>query len=149
MAEIIRTSSENADFIALVQKLDADLTARNGSEQEFYNQFNKIAPIKYVVVVYKDHLPIACGAIKAFDHQTMEVKRMFVEPAYRGKGLAALVLSELEKWTAELSYIRCVLETGAQMHPAIALYQKNHYHRIPNYGQYAGVENSVCFEKIL
>jgi hypothetical protein len=55
----------------------------------------------------------------------------------------------LEIWSGELSYSRCVLETGKKQPEAIALYQKSAYRKIPNYGQYADVENSVCFEKKL
>jgi GNAT superfamily N-acetyltransferase len=56
---------------------------------------------------------------------------------------------ELEKWVKELSYSKCILETGKRQPEAIALYQKNGYHIIPNYGQYIGMENSVCFKKEL
>ncbi len=79
----------------------------------------------------------------------MEVKRMYTVPTHRGKGLASQVLNELEKWAGELSYKSCLLETGIKQPEAIRLYQKNGYRIIPNYGQYAGVENSVCFEKHL
>ena len=79
----------------------------------------------------------------------MEVKRMYTLPEYRGKGLAAMVLSDLEKWASELAYKRCVLETGKRQPEAIKLYEKNGYQVTPNYGQYIGIENSVCFEKPL
>jgi putative acetyltransferase len=59
------------------------------------------------------------------------------------------VLAELEAWAAELGYPKCVLETGKRQPEAIALYEKQGYQRISNYGQYIGVENSVCFEKVL
>ena len=77
----------------------------------------------------------------------MEIKRMFTLAGSRGKGLASLVLKELESWAAEMLYEKCILETGKKQPEAIRLYQKNGYKLIPNYGQYAGVENSVCFEK--
>lgn len=77
----------------------------------------------------------------------MEVKRMYTLPESRGKGIAARILSELEEWAAELAYQRCVLETGKRQLEAIALYRKHGYQVVANYGQYADVENSVCFEK--
>jgi GNAT superfamily N-acetyltransferase len=58
-------------------------------------------------------------------------------------------LKALENWAREMSYSRCVLETGIRQPDAIALYKKNSYTLIPNYGQYIGVENSLCFEKYL
>jgi len=149
MIHITRTDSDNPHFIELVKHLDAHLAERDGNEHTFYAQFNKIDQIKHVVLVYEDSLPVSCGAIKEYAPDAMEVKRMFTLPAHRGKGIATLVLSELEKWAAELSYQRCVLETGKRQPEAIALYQKNGYHLIPNYGQYIGVENSVCFEKTI
>ena len=79
----------------------------------------------------------------------MEVKRMYTLPGYRGKGYASKILAELENWAAEMSYGKCVLETGKKQPEAIQLYTRNNYTIIPNYGQYAGIENSVCFEKIL
>ena len=147
MIKITRTDSDNRDFIDLVKQLDAELAERDGSEHSFYSQFNKIDRIKHAVVAYEDDKPIACGAIKEYGPTTMEVKRMYTLPELRGKGIAAKVLGELEKWAAELSYKKCVLETGKRQPEAIRLYTKNGYDRIANYGQYTGIENSVCFEK--
>jgi putative acetyltransferase len=149
MINIIRTTSENPDFIWLVKSLDADLAIKDGEDHAFYAQYNKIDKIKFVVVVYENESPIGCGAIKEFDTNTMEVKRMYVIPERRGKGYASKILMELEKWASELSFIRCVLETGKRQHDAIGLYKKSGYQVISNYGQYTGMENSVCFEKKL
>jgi putative acetyltransferase len=74
---------------------------------------------------------------------------MYVPPGYRKKGIATTILAELENWARELSCTRCVLETGKRQPEAIGLYKRNGYRLIPNYGQYAGVENSVCFGKEL
>ena len=149
MISLKRTSSEDKDFIDLVKCLDSDLAIRDGDDHAFYSQYNSISMIKYAVVVYLNDIPVGCGAIKKFDDTAMEVKRMYVSPQNRGKGIAAKVLTELEAWAKELGYKRCVLETGINQPEALALYQKNSYKRIPNYGQYANVENSFCFEKIL
>jgi len=149
MATIIRTDSENKDFVKLVRELDADLAKRDGKDHGFYAQFNKIDKIKYVVVAYEDAVPVGCGAIKEYASDTMEVKRMYTLPNRRGKGIATDVLRELEQWAAELSYSKCILETGKKQPEAIRLYEKNGYSRVPNYGQYAGIENSVCFKKMI
>jgi putative acetyltransferase len=149
MIIIVRTDSENQDFIELVKYLDADLAERDGEEHSFYAQFNKIDRIKYVVLAYENKHPLGCGAIKEYDPNTMEIKRMYVSPESRGKGIATKVLAELENWAAELEYKKCILETGKKQPEAIGLYKKNGYKIIPSYGQYADVENSVCFEKEL
>lgn len=147
MIKIIRTDSDNQDFVQLVKHLDADLAQRDGNEHSFYAQYNKIDKIKHVVLAYENDVPVACGAIKEYEPGTMEVKRMYTLPDRRGKGVASQVLRELESWASELSYRKCILETGKKQPEAIRLYQKNGYQSIPNYGQYSGIENSLCFEK--
>ena len=149
MIKIVRTSSENKDFIGLVKLLDADLAERDGDDHAFYHQFNKIDVIKHAIVLYENQKPLGCGAIKELDSTAMEVKRMYTSPEVRGKGFAIKILSELEKWAEELSYKKCVLETGKRQPEAIQLYTKSGYEMIPNYGQYKGIANSTCFEKIL
>ena len=149
MIRLVRTSSDNPDFIQLVKHLDADLAERDGKDHSFYAQFNKIDKIKHVVIAYENEEPVACGAIKEYAPGMMEVKRMYTSLESRGKGIASEVLRELENWASELSYERCILETGKKQPEAIRLYQKNGYKIIPNYGQYAGIENSLCFEKQL
>jgi putative acetyltransferase len=94
-------------------------------------------------------VPVGSGAIRELSPDTMEVKRMFVLPDRRGKGIASVILQALETWSTELGYKKCILETGKNQPEAIALYKKRHYKIIPNYGQYQSMDNSVCFEKEL
>lgn len=146
---LIRTNSGNIDFKQLVVLLDKDLAIRDGDEHAFYAQYNKIDAIKEVIVTYQNNIPVACGAIKPFSVTATEVKRMFVHPDYRKQGIAAKILTELEQWAVELGFTECVLETGKKQPEAIALYQKVGYQITQNYGQYIGVENSVCLAKSL
>lgn len=149
MIDLIRTNSENHDFIGLVKLLDADLAKRDGEDHSFYAQFNTVDKIRYVVLAYENEKVIGCGAIKEYEANTMEIKRMYVWPESRKHGIATKVLTELENWAIELSHAKCILETGKRQPEAIGLYKKNGYKPIPNYGQYAEAENSICFEKEL
>lgn len=149
MNKIIRTDSSNPTFISLVQLLDAELAERDGAEHSFYHQYNGIQLLQHVVVLFHEDIPIGCGAFKQIEADTIEVKRMYIIPDHRSKGLATMVLTALEEWAKEEGFITAVLETGKRQPEAIALYQKNGYVNIPNYGQYIGIENSVCFEKRL
>ncbi len=149
MIHCIRTNSENPDFKKLVTALDADLAIRDGEEHAFFSQFNKISTLKYAIVAYENATPVGCGAARDFSADAMEIKRMYVPPEHRGKGIASKLLKELEQWIKDLNYSRCVLETGKKQPEAIALYKKHGYQIIPPYGQYKNVENSVCFEKKL
>jgi len=147
MIRLKRTDSDNPDFIELVKHLDADLAERDGDQHSFYNQFNNVDKIKYVVIAYENDKPISCGGLKAYSSNTLEIKRMYTIPEWRGKSIATKILAELEIWAAELSFEKCVLETGKRQPEAIGLYKKNGYKLIANYGQYAEIENSLCFEK--
>ena len=149
MYKLIRTNSQNKDFIDLVKLLDEDLARRDGEDHSFYAQYNKLDNINHALVLYKNNLPVSIGAIKVFDAESMEVKRMYTLSDFRGQGLAKRVLFELENWAYELGYKRCVLETGKRQPEAINLYKKNGYKSISNYGQYIGIQNSLCFEKQL
>ncbi len=144
-----RTGSDDVAFQQLVNLLDAELAKRDGNEHAFYNQFNQINMLKNAVVLYRDDVPVGCGAIKEIAEHSVEVKRMYVVENNRGQGFASVILKELEAWAAELQYKKCVLETGKRQPEAISLYKKNGYRVIPNFGQYAAVDNSVCFEKTL
>jgi len=146
---LIRTNSENPDFTRLNKFLDAELAIRDGNDHSFYAQYNKIDKIKHVVLAFENDVAVGCGTIKEYQPGTMEIKRMFTIANCRGKGIAGKVLAELENWAAELGFEKCILETGLKQHEAISLYKKKGYKLIPNYGQYTGVENSVCFEKDL
>lgn len=146
---LVRTNSNNRDFIDLVLRLDSYLAESDGDEHDFYHQFNGIESLQHVILAYKNKKPVACGAIKEFEKEIVEIKRMYTSPENRRNGLGSIILNELEEWATELDYSKSILETGRRQPEAIALYKKNGYQIIENYGQYKGVDNSVCFEKIL
>ena len=147
MIDIVRTVEDNADFLSLVELLDAELRIRDGEEHGFYAQFNKPVGLGGVVIAFDDGEPVGCGAFKRYEEGVAEIKRMYIKPESRGRRIAALVLRELESWAAELGFTKCILETGHKQPEAIALYKREGYSVIPNYGQYAGVDNSVCMRK--
>lgn len=147
MTQLIRTNSNNQGFMDLIVLLDAYLAIKDGKDHAFYAQYNKTDSIQEVVVIYYNKEAVACGAIKKMDADRVEVKRMFTKENQRGQGFASQVLNELEAWAKELGYKKAVLETGKRQVEAIPFYLKNGYQIIPNYGQYAGIEGSICFEK--
>ena len=144
-----RTDSDNVYFREIVAMLDAFLAERDGRDHAFYAQFNKLDGIKNAVVCFDDDEPVGCGAYKQYDETTAEIKRMFVKPSYRAKGAATKVLQELEKWAISNNFSSAILETVKSQPEAFALYKKNGYTIIPNFGQYKNVEKSICMHKIL
>lgn len=147
--KLVRSTSQNPDFQMLVKALDAYLAVMDGDEHAFYDQYNKIDMLQHVVVAYIDGKPAGCGAIKAFSATQTEVKRMYVAPEFRKRGIAKALLSELETWARELGFTQCILETGKRQTEAVGLYPACGYVVTENYGQYVGVENSVCMQKSL
>jgi GNAT superfamily N-acetyltransferase len=147
MIRVIRSNPSDPDFIRLTGLLDEELTIIDGDEHAFYSQFNSVENISHAAIAYDNGHPVGCGSLKNFDDSSAEIKRMYVEPLYRNKGVGTRILMKLEDWAFELGYRYCVLETGLRQPDAIALYEKNGYNRIQNWGQYAGKENSVCFSK--
>lgn len=147
--QIIRTNSSNPDFQKLVIELDKVLAFLDGEQHGFFAQFNKIDAIQHVLVAYVNNEAVGCGAIKQYEEGIAEIKRMYVDENYRGKGIAGAILSELENWARELNFQTCILETGYKQERAVGLYKKSNYTIIPNYGQYKDVKESICFEKKL
>lgn len=144
-----RTTSADADFRKMVNALDDDLNQRNGDIQRQYDKYNKIDKINHAMVIYADGIPVGCGCFKPFDSETIEVKRMFVKPELRGRQLAARLLRELEIWALEEGFTGAVLETGVRQVEAQRLYSIAGYSKTENYGQYIGMEDSLCYRKQL
>jgi GNAT superfamily N-acetyltransferase len=146
--DLLRTTSDHPDFQLLAEQLEADLRVRDGDQHEYYAQLNQVDYMSQVLVAYEEERPVGCGALRAYDDATVELKRMFVVTADRGRGVATALLVELEKWSRELGYTACVLETGRNQPEAIAFYQKNNYQLIPPFGGYRDSPNSLCLKKI-
>ncbi|WP_202703419.1 GNAT family N-acetyltransferase [Flavobacterium sp. UGB4466] len=149
MISLKRTNSDDTDFKNLVVLLDQDLKIRDGEDHDFYNQFNKTDLIKHVVVFYENDIAVGCGAFREKEKDTVEIKRMFVHPDFRKRGIASQVLAELERWAKEIKYSNTILETGKNQPEAISLYQKLGYTIIPNYPPYEKMDNSVCMKMTL
>ena len=147
--KVKRTVNNDPDFILLTDQLNELLSIVDGEDHAYYSKFNHLNVLDEVVVIYNDDQPIACGALKKFDLERAEVKRMFTIDSFRGQGVAKKILDELELWAREIGYSKIVLETGAKLESAVKLYDGYGYQRIANYGQYIGLETSVCFEKQL
>ncbi len=146
---ILKTDSKNTDFIKLINLLDNDLNNRYGELQKQYDKHNKVDYINDVVIIYRDKVPVACGAFKEHDSNSVELKRIFVVKEHRRQGLAKLIVSKLEELAESRGYEYAVLETGKKQDEAINLYKSFGYSIIPNYEPYVGNDNSICMQKSL
>jgi putative acetyltransferase len=148
MLRLLRTTSDHNDFKKLTALFDEYLVGIDGDEKDFFAQYNQIY-LDHVVICYDNGIAVGCGAFKVYEPQVIEVKRMFVHPEHRNKGVAGQVLTELESWATALNFTTSILETSIKLENAIGLYKKFGYTITENYGQYKGVESSVCMKKII
>ena len=103
----------------------------------------------FFVAFADDGTALGCGGLRQLDDTEAEIKRMFVLPAHRGRGVSTAILSALENYGRQRAWHRLVLETGDRQPDAVRFYQREGYTHIPNFGHYAGSLNSLCFEKPL
>jgi putative acetyltransferase len=151
MITLQRTNASHPDFQALIVDLDKELWERYPLIQQNFAPFNKIDYQARVVVVYEDNIVTGCGCFRPMkkEAQTVEVKRMYVVPHARSKGIGKLILKELQKWAVEEGNHTAKLETGLNQPEAIAAYEKSGYTRIPNFEPYENISESICMMKVL
>ena len=101
----------------------------------------------YFVIAAVDGCAAGCGAFRPLDAQVAEIKRMFVEPDFRGRGIAKAIIQHLENEMRRQGFVTAVLETGVKQHEAIGLYRRLGYFPIPAFGEYVGFRYSLCFAK--
>jgi GNAT superfamily N-acetyltransferase len=104
-------------------------------------------PRAVFVVAYAGGEPVGCGALRPYEADIAEVKRMYTAPAWRGRGVAAAILAELERHARAFGYLVVRLETGDRQPGAIRLYERSGYRHMPPFGPYVAWADSVCFEK--
>lgn len=141
---------DSPDARRLIAALDTHLSGRYPPEQRFGPNLKPeqlAAGLGTFVVARIDGRAVGCGAVRLLDESTAEVKRMFVEPELRGRGVAKEILAHLEGAGRELGAQRSVLETGIYQDEAIGLYRRAGYSQVDCWGEYAGSPTSVCFEK--
>jgi GNAT superfamily N-acetyltransferase len=152
-----RTPPDHPDAVALIALLQAHYTEVYGGRDETpFASAEFVPPAGYFVVGYADGAAVACGGWRARDGgepplrtSDAEIKRMFVRPDHRGRGLARAVLADLEITAARAGRRRMVLETGVRQPAAIALYVGAGYAPMAPFGTYRDAEGSRYYSKPL
>ncbi len=148
--KLIYTNGKNPDFISLCKQLDNNLNTIIGCDrQTIYCEYNHLDDIHDVWIAYEETRPVGCASFKQYADQIAEVKRVFVLPEYRGRGISNALMDALELKAIEKGFASLILETGRPLTTAIQLYQNRGYHIIQNYGQYECMGESVCMQKDL
>ena len=145
--ELLFVSAKCPDYAMLAKKLDDYYFTLVGDVHLKYAAVNDPRNMACIVVAYEGNTPIGCGCWKAVDEQTAEVKRIFVEPAYRRRGVASAIIELLENHILASGYTQALLETARTTDDSRKLYLSLGYREIPYYGSPAGAENCRCFLK--
>lgn len=138
----------------LISELNAELTERYPEEGANHFRLDPadVAPDRGVFLLAVDDATgeaIGCGAVRMLEPGTAEIKRMYVRPAARGRGVGTALLGALEAEAGALFADRMVLETGDRQDEALALYLRAGYSAIPCFGEYANSPLSLCMERML
>ena len=149
--DFIRTDSKNEDFIENCRLLDMDLDRRVGKKikRDKYTKYNQLDEINEAIVVYEGNRAIGGGAIRRYNDEDVELKRVFVHAECQGQGIGTKLVSLLIEWAIELGYKRMILETGELLAESCAVYRKLGFEVIPNYGPYVNMPESLCMAKEL
>ena len=149
--EIIKTDGTDKRFVMLCKKLDEFLSGMNGKEKQkkIYDQYNSLAGVHDVVLALENGILAGCGSLKEYDSRTWEIKRVYVREEYRRNGTGRKIIEALEALAKDKGYDKLILETGVSFTGATHLYKSLGYRVIENYGQYAGMKDSVCMEKVV
>jgi putative acetyltransferase len=144
---------DSPDATALCAAQQKEMRGRYGGEADIGPAREAamfVEPVGVFLVIRDDAgRAVACGGVTRFDERRAELKRMYVLPEARGRGLGRRVLVELEAEARRLGYRALVLETGDRQREALGLYESSGYERIPCYPPYDSRELSLCFEKTL
>ena len=151
--DIRRSTLSSPDGARLIAALNAELTATFPEPGATHFSLSG-AQVGFgdgaFLVAYLDQAAVGCGAVRRLDETTAELKRMYVEPSVRGRGIGRALVEALEREARLLGVTGIVLETGTRLAPAIQLYEGMGYARIPLFGEYlASPDTSLCFGKSL
>jgi len=150
--EVYGEAIESPTAAALIAALNEELLGRypEAGATHFRLDAEEVAASRGAFVVARlQGMAVGCGAIRRIADDTAEIKRMYVDPQVRRRGVAVAILDALEAEAKRLGVRRLVLETGVRQPEALSLYEKHGFSRMLAFGEYIGSPLSVCMEKSL
>ncbi|MDC7242207.1 MAG: GNAT family N-acetyltransferase [Spirochaetales bacterium] len=150
---LLRCGGGSPLFHTLITELDRELRSHDSEENseitEVYIRQNMVTEDVHVSLVLLGEEPAGCACLRAWEEGVFELKRMYVRPDHRGKGLSRVILQDLEDRARELGGRRIILETGEMLKAAHSLYLSAGYRRIENFGAYKDIPESLCMARDL
>ena len=145
--ETVLTNEKDERFLELVRELDRGYYERIGDELSKYDQYNEFTKPHVVLLALDSGQPIACASYRVLDEDSVEFKRVYVKQAFRKRGIAYCLITELEKLVMKDEFSFSIIVTGAHNVPAIRLYEKLGYHMTDDFGQFIGDDSVICMRK--
>ena len=136
------------DFYLITEAYYSRIVGGEENRRQFI-PYNLSSAVEDVLLVYRNGTPVGCAGLKRYSDADAEVKRLWVEPAFRGKGIATMLMDRVEERAKAQGYRRVILQTRPIMPDAVALYEKRGYRLIPNYPPYDRLDGAVCYAKAL
>jgi GNAT superfamily N-acetyltransferase len=134
----------------LVERVQLEYVARYGGRDEaVVDPAEFLPPQGLFLAAEVAGEPVGSGAWRAMGAGMAEIKRVYVAPAFRRRGLAQLIVGALERSAAQAGHRSVVLNSGARQPEALALYEQLGYGRVPGYGVYACAPGAVFLGKDL
>ena len=147
---VAREPAASPEALTICAELDDDLRQRYpGSPTNGLTTRDLDDPATVFLVARLQGAVVGCGAMRRLETRLGEVKRMFVRPEFRGRGVGRRILAAIEAAAGAAGMRTLRLETGARQPEAIRLYESAGYRPIPAYGEFVGDPLSRCFEKNL
>lgn len=145
------TDGRNEDFYKFYLKTEEYYSNIVGGlkNREAFIPYNISESISDVLIAYASDVAVGCAGLKAYSDSDVEIKRVWVDPEFRGNHISTYMMDALEAKALERGFKRAILQTRPQMSEAVHLYTKHGYEQIENYPPYDELDGAICFAKWL
>ena len=145
------TDGNDEDFRKFYLKTEEYYSSIVGGlkNREAFVPYNISESISDVLIASVSGTAVGCAGLKAYSPSDVEIKRVWVDPEFRGRHIAADMMDALERKASGLGFRRAILQTRPQMEAAVSLYGKRGYELVENYPPYDKLEGAICFAKDL
>lgn len=149
--DYIWTDGNNEDFQKFYLKTEEFYSSIVGGRKnrEAFIPYNISESITDVLIASVEGVAVGCAGLKAYSDSDVEIKRVWVDPEFRGNHISTAMMDALEAKAVELGFRRAILQTRPQMEEAVHLYTKRGYVLIDNYPPYDKLDGAICFAKEL
>ena len=149
--DYIWTNGNNEDFQKFYIKTEKFYSSIVGGlkNRVAFVPYNISDSITDVLIASVSGVAVGCAGLKAYSDSDVEIKRVWVDPEFRGNHISTAMMDALEKKAIELGFKRAILQTRPQMEEAVHLYTKRGYVLVDNYPPYDKLEGAICFAKEL